>query len=193
MKIEIYEIEPQDSEIATLAAEDEARDICEKLGLKGQLALSENESQTVFPYRVMTKLEQLVYDIHCPHKTKLEDYRSEAIPVRVLQVAAHATDCKFLNHLRVWHPEDAKLDPVLVGYMTEYGGGLYILARWGAVWKDFPTLVKEAKVIWKTRRQAAIKRAEQKFISVKATIDTDVDSLFTNGTDSDIETSVHFH
>lgn len=191
MKIETYEIEPQSTDIATLAADGEAREICEKLGLEGQLSLSNNESQTVFPYRVMTKLEQLVFELHCPNHTKLRDYKSEAIPVRVLQVAAHATDCKFLHHIRVWHPEDSRLDPVLVGYTSEYGGTLYLLARWGAVWKDFSILVKEAKAIWKQRRLAAIKRAEQDISMVKACLDTDADSLFSTGSSSSIKNSIY--
>lgn len=159
MKIETYEIEPPSSEIGQLAADGEARMICEKLGLRGQLALADNESQTPFPYRRMSLIEQRVFEYHCPVKTPLNDYRSDAIPVRVLQVASHALDCNVLKRIEIWHPKEAKLDPVLVGIGGEYGMEPFLLARWGAVWKEFAVLLDEAKRGWVDLRRARLERA----------------------------------
>jgi hypothetical protein len=178
MKIETYEIEPASSQIATLAEDGEHKELCEKLGLKGQLSLSNNESGTVFPYRRMTMVEQRVFEIHCPNKTKLSAYKSDAIPVRVLQVAAHAIDCGVTRHLSVWHPEEARLDPVLVGCTSEYSGELYLLARWGEVWKDFAQLLAEAKAIWTMRRTALLEKARRSIEGHAASVAPDADLYF---------------
>lgn len=191
MKIETYEIEPETTEIGQLAADGEAREICERLGLSGQLSLSNNESNTVFPYRRMTRLEQVVFELHCPHKTRLEEYKSDAIPVRVLQVAAHATDCNFLKYITVWHPTDAKLDPVLVGNAGTYGNDLYLLARWGTAWKDFSVLLDEARTTWKRLRKAKLDKALREVQQAQATLDADAELYFSDEHYS-INNSVYF-
>lgn len=179
MKIETYEVEPADTEIATLANDGEALAICESLGLTGQLSLSDNESATVFPYRRMTAIEQRVFEIHCPIKTELKNYKSDPIPVRVLQVAQHAMSCNFCKEFYVWHPRDARLDPILTGHtLNLYSGEIYLLARWGAVWKEFDQLLSEAKAIWRERRIAKIQKA-------RAEVD-----LHTNNVDAD--TNLYF-
>lgn len=191
MKIETYEIEPASTEIESLANDGEARLICEKLGLEGQLSLSNNESRTVFPYRVMTTLEQRVFQIHCPYQTKLQNYKSDAIPVRVLQVAAHATDCGFLHHIKVWHPREARLDPILVGHAGEYSGTLYLLARWGEVWKDWAVLLREAKAAWMLTRKAKLDKALKEVQSHQQTLQADAD-LFFSEADEHLSTAVYF-
>lgn len=182
MKIETYEIEPVDqTEIQALAADGEVSLIIDKLGLDGQRALLGNPSGTPFPYRRMTKKEQRVYEFHCPIKTELAKYKSDIIPLRVLQVAAHVAELGFCDKgLWVWHPEDAKLDPVLVGLRAEHPFGLsiYILARWGAVWKDFNQLLTEAKAGWITKRQAAIKKTEHELRQAKECVTSDAELFF---------------
>ena len=191
MKIETYEIEPQSTEIGQLAADGEARMICERLGLGGQLALSDNPSETAFPYRHMTRLEQVVFEFHCPIKTDLKSYKSESIPVRVLQVAAHAHDLHFLKAIKVWHPKDARLDPVLVGYTSEYGGDLYLLARWGAVWKDFQDLLSEAKIGWAKQRKAKLEKASKEVDAKLATVDADAEIYFSEDP-SGVDSAIYF-
>lgn len=160
MKIETYEQELQSTEIGQLAADGEYAILVDQLDLKGQKSLLNDTGEQPFPYRRMTEIEKHVFEFHCPHKTSLAEYKSEVIPVRVLQVAAHALSLKFLNHIRVWHPKDAKLDPVLVGYTTNYGGDLFLLARWGVVWKEFPVLLEEAKIGWQKLRLAKLNKAK---------------------------------
>lgn len=190
MKIETYEIEKPANEISALAADSEARELCEKLGLEGQLSLSNNESETTFPYRRMTKLEQRVFELHCPIKTDLQSYKSDAIPLRVLQVAAHAMSCNVLSKIYIWHPEEAHLDPVLVGYTSAYGGDLYLLARWGAVWKEFKVLVEEAKKMWIANRIAGIARAEKKLRDYKDSVALDANAIFSGSSNVDLDTYI---
>lgn len=183
MKVETYEVEETTTEIGTLAADGEAMELIDKLNLVGQLSLTNTETVTRFPYRKMTALEFLVYKLHCPIETPLERYASSIIPVRVLQVAAHAHGHvgSLLHHLEVWHPEDAKLDPVLVGRTSTYGGEYYLLARWGEVWKDFKTLASEAKQIWIARKRAALGKAQKELQSSIDGLEHDAVEAFMTG------------
>lgn len=184
MKIETYEVEPVDqSEMQALAADGEAALLIQELGLDGQKALLETPTATPFPYRHMTEQEQKVYEFHCPIKTELRKYQSDFIPLRVLQVAAHVKNLGFCDKgLHVWHPKDAKLDPVLVGLRSipgqQWGQEIYILARWGAVWKDFATLLKEAITGWCATRRAKIDKAQQELESSKKTVEADAQLFF---------------
>lgn len=193
MKIETYEVEAIDqTEMQALAADGEAALLIEKLGLEGQKMLLDTPSATPFPYRTMTKQEQKVYEFHCPIKTELCKYKSDFIPLRVLQVAAHAKDLKFCDKgLWVWHPEDAKLDPVLVGLKKDgqWGERVYILARWGQVWKDFAQLLKEAVASWTVIRKAKLAKAQQELDSAKATANTDADLYFAG---QSVDSSLYF-
>jgi hypothetical protein len=185
MKIETYEVEETNSEIATLAADGEAMELIEKLNLVGQLELTDTKTSTRFPYRKMTKLEHLVFKLHCPEETEISRYRSSIIPIRVLQVAALANEQVghggLLNAIKVWHPEDAKLDPVLVGHTSNYGGEFFLLARWGEVWKDFATLAQEAKAMWIMRRRASLSKVVKEAELERDNIEATADSVFTTG------------
>ena len=150
MNIETYEVEEVKGELGTMAADSEAMELIEKLGLEGQKALCNKETDTRFPYRRMTQLEFFVYRQHLPETTRLEQYKSGLIPLRVLQVAAHAKECGYLSFIEVWHPEDVRVDPLLVGVKGEsWNGERYLLARWGESLKPFQDLQKEAIEIWK--------------------------------------------
>jgi hypothetical protein len=137
MKIQTYEIEETSSEIATLAADGEAMQIIDSLNLVGQLGLTNKETDTRFPYRKMTKAEREVFGVICPYKTRIENYSDGLIPVRVLQVAAHAAATQHCDWLEIWHPESSDIkDPFLVGRIGSkqsngYTDSFYLLARWG--------------------------------------------------------------
>lgn len=194
MKIETYEQELESTEIAQLAADGEYAMLVDQLGLNGQRQFIQQENEVaaspVFPYRRMTKIELRVFKFHCPITTKLTEYRSEAMPVRVLQVAAHALSCNFLHHITVWHPEDAKLDPVLVGHKTEWGEELYLLARWGAVWKDFAALTEEAIKGWKRLRKAQLEKAQKEIAGHINAIDSDAELFFAG---KHVESAAYFN
>ena len=189
MKIETYEIEPASTEIETLANDGEAKMLCEELGLTGQLSLVDNKEATFFPYRHMTNIEMRVFKVHCPMQTNLTSYKSDVIPVRVLQVAAHALKLGKLHHIEVWHPKDAKLDPVLVGYTTQYGGDLYLLARWGEAWKDFTVLLSEAKKHYMSVRKAKLDKAVQELAQHQRNLSQDTDLFFAG---EDVDSAVYF-
>lgn len=191
--IETYEIEPQSSEIAQLAADGEHKMLIDQLELVGQqslLAAPDSESaDSAFPYPALSKIQHRVFEFHCPQKTKLKDYRGDMIPLRVLQVAAHALTYGKLDHVRVWHPDNAKLDPVLVGYTTNYGGNLFLLARWGEVWKNFDVLLSEAVEGYKKMRAAKLEKAQAELTKLTNCAKADAE-LYCQG--ENIDNSINF-
>lgn len=138
MKVETYEVENSNqTEAGAMAQDAEALELIERLGLEGQKRISDPKTTTRNPYRVMTKREQTVYKALLTQATVLEKYSDDAIPLRVLQVAAHAKECGLFERIEVWHSESATIsdDPVLVGLVpgVEYHWmhTVHILARWG--------------------------------------------------------------
>ena len=137
MSVETYEVPEVDCE-GNVESDEEALALIEKMGLAGQQNLNakrENGEIVRCPYRTMTREERFVYGQICPSKTKLTDYASGPVPLRVLQVAAHAQE--MFDYLYVWHPSDPhQKDPLLVGYRGKYDSSpekTFMLARWGDV------------------------------------------------------------
>lgn len=159
MQIETYEIEEVNSEIAEMAADSEAGELIAKLGLDGQKNLFNADTATRLPYRRLTEEEDFVYSVLCPVKSPLEKFGSEIIPLRVLQVAAHAKECGFFKRIEVWSPKMASVkDPVLVGIKAgvSYGEEEFILARWGKELDPIEKMIPVARRVWADRTLAAL-------------------------------------
>lgn len=136
MKVETYEVENSAApEVATMAQDAEAQELIERLGLNGQRKLLNPETATRNPYRAMTKHEEGIYNALLTCRTSLEEYADDCIPLRVLQVAAHAKECGLFDKIEVWHTSPAIQidDPVLVGRVKigDYSYRFHMLARWG--------------------------------------------------------------
>lgn len=141
MEIQTFEVEEQVGG-TTPEIEAEALALIDKLGLDGQRELvnPDKPEPDRFQYPEMTRQETAVYEAIFPVKTKIADYSEGIIPVRVLQVAAHAGE--FCETIYVWHKKVRDPDPLLVGIKSNKS---YILARWGDALKDFKELVVEAR------------------------------------------------
>ena len=137
--------------------------LIESLGLGGQQRLirgDEGKPKKLMPYRLMTADEQGVYRTICPRRVSLEEYADSAIPLRVLQVAAHAKD--FFAGIEVWAAESTHIkDPVLVGCPTSetWRQERFILARWGAELEPFEKLVAKAAEVIRLKLQRALEDA----------------------------------
>ncbi len=93
MQVETFEA--IERELAEHAPEEQAKalELIEELGLDGQQELlteRDDDDGERCPYRRMTAEEQRVYGAICEKTTEIEAYASGPIPLRVLQVAAHA-------------------------------------------------------------------------------------------------------
>jgi hypothetical protein len=131
--------------------------LIKKLGLEGQEALIGGEvaAPQVSPFRRITVAEAFVYGVICPTKSKAENFRAEAIPLRVLQVLDRAQELGLFKRFEIWSA-DLDKDPVLVAYEPysnpkhpSLDGDCFILARWGAELEDFAVLADRALVRWK--------------------------------------------
>lgn len=149
MQVETFECSETAAE--PIEATEEAVRIIEELGLAGQLELvtkrPDNRDQRC-PYREMLEDEVFVYGVLCPQKTALAEYKASPIPLRVLQLAAHAKSLGLFGRLEVWDRASAAVkDPVLVANTgtNEYSPGKrFILARWGEVLEPFAVLLARA-------------------------------------------------
>lgn len=172
MKVETYEVEEiGGSDASTMAADSAAIELSEKLGLAGQLSLTNKATDTRLPYRVMTNEESAVYGACFPNRTKVEFYSDGIMPLRVLQVVAHCKEAGFFQAIYVWHPARGVKDPVLVGLRKERPEGqqwdsevLYILARWGESLEPLESLKKTAKKIlmarWKAKLESTMSQCQ---------------------------------
>lgn len=165
MKVETFEV----TEITESGGVDECEvqefaALSEQLGLEGQqkfVAGKETEAPAVVPYRRMTAAEEFVYGEVCPQHITAKHYSDRPMPVRILQVLAHATALDFFERVEVWSARTAALkDSVLVGVHKpeSYRSENYILARWGEELDDFATLSRKAVEAAKARLRGLIER-----------------------------------
>lgn len=170
MLVETYEVTELMAD-GSLECEEEAKELIEQLGLSGQMKLANKETGTRSPYRKMTKDESFVYSRLLPVYTKISDYSDGPIPLRVLQVAAHAKD--EFDELYVWHPSNADVkDPLLVGIknVSTYEHHHYILARWGDVLDAFDKIAVKAAEIWRNEALVSCEKAINESTAMMATI-----------------------
>lgn len=154
IQIETFEMEDAyHGEASQAVADVESIALCEKLGLEGQLSIANTGTQTRSPFKVMTKDEYAVYSIVCPEHTEVSLFRTEPIPLRVLQVLAYAKsdECPIkFDSLAIWSVKSAVIkDPLLVGAVKTgaYEYSYYLLARWGEELEHFSELMKKAQEI----------------------------------------------
>ena len=202
MKVETYEAISVDEQKGTVINEvvsEEALALIESLGLEGQKSLVETrevggeEVQTRFPYRKMTREEQAVFGAVMPHRTRLHSYSDGPIPLRALQVAAHAQSLNFFDHVEVWHPEPGRDDPVLVGCKKNAGGwglDLYLLARWGDELVSMDDLRQKAKAVIVARAKSAIAKARAQLTGLEGGLEEKVESFLLGGDDESIYVNV---
>lgn len=152
MLVETFECEETNEETPEIS--EEAISIMESLGMTQQIEKMTKKTDTGAercPYREMTGEERFIYSTLCPEATELKNYHASPIPLRVLQVAAHAHE--YFDVMQMWHVASLIVkDPVLVGIIGEVyraNSKRYILARWGEALDEHPAMIKQAEAIAK--------------------------------------------
>lgn len=188
-QVETYECSEVAAEPPDIS--EEAAKMIRELKLTGQeRMLKQAESGGVvtqhrMPYRRMREDERFVYETLCPTKTDVQTFAGEPMPLRVLQVLAHARELDAFETVRVWHQADSEIkDPVLVGERKERPEGssfdrtiLYILARWGEELDEWPALVKRALTTWKLKTLHELNSMIQKAEVAVSAIERDAYTL----------------
>lgn len=150
MQVETFE----ETEVSAQGQEDPADEVAMKLiidlGLTGQVDRNKKtdggETTTRCPYRVMTAKEVAVYSILFPRKVDVEKYSAGMIPLRVLQVIAHAKELNVYKSIQIWAENTRPKDPILVAerQSDKYSTENHILARWGEALEPFEVLADRA-------------------------------------------------
>ena len=193
MQVETYEIEEiAQSEASTMAADSEACELIAKLGLTGQAKITNAETVTRNKYRRMTALEQAVFEIIMPEKTRLKKFDSGCIPLRVLRVIDEATQSGLFVRFDVWHQANGQRDPILVGitgkldpqtWDSEYVSSQqeWLLARWDDALEPFQALVEKAKKIQTVKIRRSLNEKLQAVEFAKKNMDDGIDEMFLTG------------
>jgi hypothetical protein len=188
MQVETFEC--QETAAEPIEAAEEAIAIIEQLGLSGQKSLisAGDKLATRCPYRQMRRDEDFAYGVLCPEKTRLCDYDASPVPLRVLQIAAHAQSLEMFTDLRVWHAkETAEKDPVLVGVAKHptrsWDSTTYILARWGEELESWPVLLRRALDKKREQITEAYRAIEAKVRNARAAEEMTADELIEKGPD----------
>lgn len=198
MKVETYEVislDEQHGQFINELVSEEALALIESLGLTGQKDLVAEQSaagETVVtrnPYRVMTAEERAIFGTILPRHVDVAAYADGPIPLRVLQVAAHAKD--MFSSIEVWCPrEPSQPDPLLVGIQggsgragSRWGGTEFLLARWGDVLEPLDVLRVQARDIIVSQARAAIAKGRAQLVRFEASLETGVEEYLRGGQD----------
>lgn len=175
-----------DGTVVNELVSEESLALIETLGLQGQRGLvrraqgvdTDDTTETRIPYRQITAEESRIYSLVMPEKTDLPEFDLGPIPLRVLQVAAHARP--MFTKLVVWHQANVKEDPILVGIRTDpaskWGAEqTFILARWGEVLVPLDELRLKARDILIAKSKLAISEAKAEVAKFESTLKEQVD------------------
>jgi hypothetical protein len=184
MQVETYEVESvEQSEMQALAAEGEALELIESLGLEGQKSLVNKDTGSILPYRFITKQERFVFKTLFPQECKIEEYKDGPIPLRVLQAVAHVKSLarEDMAYIQVWYPRQGIDDPVLVARPNSYRDPVYLLARWGQALLPFEELLEKAIKEQKAIVKAKLAKMKHEVDAAMATLDSYVEGKAAEG------------
>jgi hypothetical protein len=187
MKVETYEVTELTTDGEQPLMDEQSIALIEELGLNGQRTFitertvyGEDTVTTINPYRLITREESNVFRACFPMETAVERYEGGMIPLRVLQVIAHARTALPRNaKLVVWHPEDSTTrDPVLVAVPTDgnHDTKTYLLARWGEALDTMTTLKTMARQKLRASSKRALAEAKSKIAVFEATLEAQIDA-----------------
>lgn len=193
MKVETYEVisvDEQNGQVINERVSEEALALIEQMGLSGQRSLVQEsvvDTETVVtrnPYRRMTAEEAAIFGAILPRRVNVEEYSDGPIPLRVLQVAAHALP--LFEKVIVWCPaEPSTPDPLLVGTKKNaqqtWRDDVFILARWGDVLEPLDILRDRAAAIILARLRADIAKGRATLTAFEASLESGLASYLRGG------------
>lgn len=205
MKVETFEAisldVARDGSVVNEQVSEEALALIETLDLGGQRSMLQKKNvggeEVVVrnPYRRMSAEELAIYSVLMPNRVELAKYSDGPIPLRALQVAAHAQslDC-FDKGLEVWCPQPGRDDPLLVGVRKgQYDSReLYMLARWGDELLELVELRAKALPIVLAKVRGDIAKAKGELASFEAGLEDKVTAYLCGAPNDHMFVSVGF-
>ena len=169
MKVETFECQETAAEPIEMA--EEAIRMIDELDLEGQRALvskDKNDQPTRCPYSEVSKEQAFVIRYCTPRSVDVKQYSAGHIPVRVLQVIAHAMSIG-MEDITV-HRNDLEVvdDLIVTGTMAldpdrTYNKTTFLLARWGKELTNWAKLSQTALIAYKAM-------VKNKFSEIKSII-----------------------
>jgi hypothetical protein len=179
MLVETYEA--HEVEEQTIQDHEECIGLIESLGLIGQKELINPDKTNKFPYRKMTAEESFVYGLLLPKNCIIEEFKESQIPLRVLQIYAHAKTLEFFTSFEVlFSPNSDEKDPVLIGKKqgnSSWEFQRFLLARWGEVLEPFEELKIKVMKIYREQLKGKYTEAFQEAKSKLASLEEFTDEM----------------
>lgn len=146
MAVLTYEVEESGLPDASTTEEIEAAmALINSMNLAGQKSIKGKPAK---PYRKLTPASVRVCKVVFDTVSSIGNYDASPIPLRALQVAAHAKDC--YKSLEVW--SDGGNEAILVGIdqISYDKQDHYLLAQWGII-RPFDELTATAVKLWRRK------------------------------------------
>jgi hypothetical protein len=125
---------------------------------QSKAALEIVATDEIIPFIEMTTAEKNVWQVYCPTKSLLKEYR-QTMPLEVIKLAEEVQKRGYFHKIEVWSEHQADIDPILVGYSNDtYSSPMYLLARWGASLRPYEEVREIAIKLWKESRIARAKQ-----------------------------------
>lgn len=155
----------QDEKVGMISEPDEWKKRIDELELDGQKELIATPDSKPIPFLRLTEEHRRVLEVLCQHKTKIKEYKEEAIPLESLAMVGLAIKEGYFEKIEVWHNYGAP-DPVIVG------NGEYLLSQWGPERMSYDAQKELALKKWKDRAlvdlKATISNAENAIQTIDA-------------------------
>ena len=183
MKVETFEIAQEENNAFNGQIEAEALELIESLELKGQQDFIGKDEETdvkrVIPYRKATAEQREIIKLLFPELTKVDEFREEPIPLRVLQVIAFVRqNCsEEMPYIGIHHVKGIDKDPVLVAKKSSWDSDFYLLARWGDALESWSVLAKKAEDVWKKQTQIKLNLIKSEIVAAEAQLKAGVVEL----------------
>lgn len=159
----------------------------DQLQLEGQSSLLKNNKSPI-PFPIMNKEEYRIYNNLFNNKVKVESYKEETLSNDVLKLVALAKTENYFRYMEVWYSKEIP-DPILVGVTypedNTWDRTFYLMARWGDVLLDLPSLKKKVAESIAKQVKVEIDEFDLKFQAFKKNQKDYVD-LFFDGKDVNI-------
>jgi hypothetical protein len=139
LQFESFALPEIDTEVLSPDMCDARLALIQELELKGQSdILAKSPDSKPHPFPIATRRQLCVIKTLCPERTDLKSYRSEHLPIRVLELAKLAKP--HFACLSVYHPTDVRDDPFLLGGDNYYSNVQHLICRWGSHLKSWSEL-----------------------------------------------------
>lgn len=193
-QVEIYEIEADP--IGTAQDIASLRELHKRAGADGQdTLLPVNDEMRPNRFPLLKQSELNVIRVLCPTQVKLKEYSNEAIPRRVLELAAKVNEAGLFDKGLYVNHNAGKSDPFLIGKRQDpessWRTNNFLLARWDDELCSWNELVERARKVLKRRISTELIAGKKEIEALQETMDVQISQALEDGVDLSVSISIH--